>query len=200
MNKDALVLNKNYYAIHITNWEKVMSLLYQGAAQAIDENITAYDFEDWVELSALMEKNDKGFIHTSTMRIAIPEVIRLTRYDRLPRQDVKFTRRNIYEHYGLKCSYCGGKFTTKELNLDHIIPRSRGGKTNWTNIALSCIQCNSRKGCRTPEEAGMELLVKPTCPRWKGATTVTKQAPLPIPISWSRLIDAKYWNTELENG
>jgi len=201
MTKDTLVLNKNYYAIHISPWEKAMSLIYQGAAQVIDENMTPYSFDDWVQLSSMMKTNDKGFVHTSTMRIAVPEVIRLTKYDRLPKQEVKFTRQNIYEHYGLKCSYCGNKFTTKELNLDHIIPRSRGGKTNWENIVLSCIPCNSRKDCKTPAEAGMALLVKPARPRWRGVKkSIVERAPVPIPVSWQRLIDDKYWLTELENG
>src|SRR5687768_11014485 len=106
---DTLVLNKNYYAIHIMDWQRAISLLYQGHADALDENLQPYDFEDWKELSAVMESHPGRFVHTVTYRIAVPEVIRLTRYDRLPKAEVKFTRRNIYEHYGHKCCYCGGK-------------------------------------------------------------------------------------------
>lgn len=195
---DTLVLNKNFTAIHIVSWQKSMSLLAQGAAEAVDENLQGYNFNDWCELSSMMEAGPK-FIHTTTMRIAVPEVIRLTKYDRLPKRDVKFTRSNIYTHYNNTCCYCGGKFSTKELNLDHVIPRSKGGHTNWTNIVLSCIPCNSRKDDMSPEQAGMKLLVKPSRPIWKGSRTITVQAPLPMPVSWSRLIDDKYWSSELEH-
>lgn len=201
---DTLVLNRNFYAIHISDWQKAVTLLYTGHAKAVDENLVTYDFNDWVELSALMEKNGRGFVHTSSLRIAIPEVIQLTRYDRLPRQEVKFSRRNILEHYDYQCAYCGKKFPkpTKgvkpaEWNLDHVIPKSRGGVSNWTNIVLSCIPCNTKKDDKTPEEAGMTLRVKPHRPEWKGASTlVTGHAP--IPVSWQRLIDSKYWESELD--
>lgn len=200
MSSDTLVLNRNFCAVHITDWKKAVSLLYQGSAQAVDLNLQTYDFTDWAELSKLMADNPKGFVHSPTMRIAVPEVIRLTRYDKLPKQEVKFSRKNIYEHYGNTCCYCGKTFKTNELNLDHVIPRARGGQTNWTNIVLSCISCNSKKACCTPEEAGMKLLVRPKRPRWKGNNnSIAIAAPLPIPVSWQRLIDAKYWTVELDN-
>jgi len=195
---DTLVLNRNYFAVHISNWQKAVSLLYQGHAEAIDENLQAYNFEDWVELTKMMEHNAKGFVHTTTMRVAVPEVIRLTRYDRLPRQEVKFTRKNIYSHYKNRCCYCAEQFSTKELNLDHVVPKSKGGTTTWDNIVLSCIDCNTKKDDKTPAQAGMKLLVQPSRPKWKGAATVTMNAPLPIPVSWQRLIDSKYWESELK--
>jgi len=220
MDRNVLTLNKSFYAIHVINWEKAMSLLYQGAAQAVDENMATYDFDNWCELSKLMETNDKGFINTTTMRIAVPEVIRLTRYDKLPRQEVKFSRSNVYQHYGFKCCYCGGKFSTKELNLDHVVPQSKGGSTTWHNIVTSCVGCNVVKddhligkaeypGAAKLSEMGyaylrplagkkMTLLVKPSKPRWKGAKTVTMHAPLPIPVSWQNLVDRKYWDSELK--
>jgi len=196
---DTLVLNRSFFAVHISQWEKAISLLYQGHAEAVDENLQCYDFNDWCELSSQMKSNGRGFVHSSTLRVAVPEVIRLTRYDKLPRQEVKFSRKNIYDHYNNKCCYCGHRYSTKELNLDHVVPRSRGGQTCWSNIVLSCLPCNAKKKDRTPEEAGMHLLVKPSRPKWKGIRTVVMQAPLPIPVSWSRLIDEKYWSSELEH-
>jgi 5-methylcytosine-specific restriction endonuclease McrA len=198
MSSDTLVLNRNYYAVHISNWKKAVSLLYQGHAQAVDENLQAYDFKDWVELSAMMTENAKGFVNSVTMRVAIPEVIRLTRYDKLPRQDVKFSRRNIFEHYKRKCCYCGVKVTPETSNWDHVIPKSKGGVSNWTNIVLSCYPCNTKKDDKTPKEAGMALLIKPSRPKWQGAKTVTVSAPLPIPVSWQNLIDRAYWDGELQ--
>lgn len=197
---DTLVLNRNYFAVHVSDWRKAVSLLYQGHAQAVDEDLQTYDFDDWVELSRMMERNPRGFVHSATLKVAVPEVIRLTRYDRLPRQEVKFSRRNIYEHYGYRCCYCGGRFSAKELNLDHVVPRSKGGSTGWDNIVLSCVDCNTKKGDGTPAQAGLKLLVRPSKPRWKGASTVIMHAPLPIPVSWQRLIDANYWESDLRPG
>ena len=196
---DTLVLNRNYHAVHISSWEKAVSLLYQGHAEAVDENLQTYDFENWCELSRQMKSNDKGFVHSSTLRVAVPEVIRLTRYDRLPRQEVKFSRHNVYSHYGNKCCYCGRQFPTSELNLDHVIPRSRGGPTNWYNIVLSCLPCNKHKEDRTPEEAGMRLLVKPSRPKWQGIKSIVVKSPVPIPVSWQTLLDMKYWESELDH-
>ena len=157
-------------------------------------------------MSAMMEAN-KGpdgkqrFVKSAYMTVAIPEVIRLTRYDRLPKQDVKFTRQNIYEHYGFTCCYCGHVGKTSELNLDHVQPKSVGGKTTWDNIVLSCIPCNTAKDDRAIGEAvypvvdklpvrlkhlaghKMKLLVKPSRPKWKGVKTVLMKAPAPMPVS-----------------
>lgn len=198
MNRDVLVLNKAWYAIQIADWQKVMSLLYQNAAEAVDENMCSYDFNNWVELSKNIQSNPKGFVCTTTLKIAVPEVVRLLHYDKLPRQDVKFTRRNIYEHYEYKCCYCAKELPTSKLNLDHVLPKSRGGHTTWNNIVLSCIPCNTRKDNRTPEEAGMKLLVKPGRPRWQPVKTITLQASIPVPKSWQTLLDSKYWESELK--
>lgn len=199
MSQDTLVLNKSYHAIHTLDWQKAMSLIFQDAAEVLDENFQSYNWKDWTELSQLMKENAQGFVNTAHMRIAIPEVIRLTKYDRLPKKEVKFTRSNIYEHYKFKCCYCGQKKKRDELNLDHVLPRSRGGQTTWDNIVLSCITCNTKKDNKTPDEAGMKLLVQPSKPTWKGPKSVLIKSSFPIPVSWQRLLDEKYWNTELEN-
>lgn len=197
MKGSTLILNRNFYAVQVADFKDVMSKLYTGEAQALDADLRSYDFNDWCELSALMEHNPHGFVSTVSLRIAIPEVIRLTRYDRLPRQDVKFTRKNITEHYKRKCCYCGIQVKADDWNLDHVQPRSKGGTTDWTNIVLSCISCNTRKADKTPEEAGMRLLVQPSRPKWKGVRTVTVNTPMPIPVSWQALIDRAYWDSDL---
>src|ERR1700675_4485267 len=126
MQRNALVLNRNFYAVHIADCHKVMAMLYTGEAQAVDENLACYGFNDWAELSALMESHPNGFISTVTMKIAVPEVVRLTRYDRLPKRDVKFSRLNVYHHYRRKCCYCSRQVSTQEATWDHVIPRAKG--------------------------------------------------------------------------
>ena len=198
MNQSVLVLNKSYLAIHITGVQKTMAMLFTGEAEAVDENCVCYNFRDWAELSALMAENRNGFVNTVTMKIAIPDVVKLSRFNKLPRRDVKFSRSNILNHYKRKCCYCGEKVTPADATWDHLLPRSKGGSTDWLNIVLSCRVCNARKADKTVEEAGMKLLVKPSKPEWKGVQTMTVMAPLSLPVAWSVFIDSCYWDSEIE--
>lgn len=198
MSSDVLVLNRQFYAIHITNWRRALTLLYLDHAQVVDPDYRTYSFQDWRQLSQEIKENPAGFITTPTFRLAIPEVIALKVYDKLPESDVKFTRRNIYEHYGHRCCYCGKKFSTSDLNLDHVIPRSRGGATDWTNIVTSCIPCNLAKANKSPKEAGMRLLIQPAKPKWKGRSSLVFRAGFRVKQSWQRFIDNIYWNSELD--
>lgn len=198
MMQDVLVLNRNFYAVHITNWQRALSLVYLNHASVVDQEYKTYSFEDWRAMSQLVHDHPSGYVRTANFKIAIPEVIALKIYDQLPEMDVKFTRRNIYEHYHYRCCYCGKKFATQELNLEHIIPRSRGGKTDWQNIITSCIPCNLRKGDRLPEEADMKLLLVPSKPKWRGPTSLVWRSHVKLRSSWQRFIDSVYWNAELD--
>jgi len=169
MNKklsDVLVLNKSWVAIHIVDWKKAMSLIYQDAARSLDMDFIAYDFSMWLEFSTSKPSNDYPKVHTSTKEIAIPEIVVLTKYDRLPSRDVKYSRQTLFERDSYRCAYCGKHFPRPELTVDHIIPRSKGGKTNWDNTVSACRQCNFLKANRTPQEAKMPLLLKPKKPKW----------------------------------
>ena len=199
MSSDVLVLNRNFYAVHIANWQRALSLVYADHARVVDDEYRTYNFEDWRELSQMIQSHPSGFVTTPKFRIAIPEVIVLRHYDKMPVGEIKFTRRNIYEHYGNHCCYCGHKFSTHDLNLEHVLPKSRGGKTDWTNIVTSCIPCNLRKADKLPAEAGMKLLIKPSKPKWRGSASLVLKAPFKMKASWQRFIDAVYWNTELES-
>ncbi len=198
MYGDVLVLNRSFYAIQVTSWQRALSLVYIDHASVVDQEYRTYSFDDWKQLSDIIKEHPAGFIHTPEFRIAVPEVIALKRYDRLPTTEVKFTRRNIYEYYDYKCGYCGRKFPTTDLNLDHVIPKSRGGKTSWANIVTACIPCNLKKSNKTPEEAGMRLLVTPAKPKWHGNLPLFFRTPLKVRASWQRFIDTLYWNGELE--
>ena len=128
MSADVLILNRNFYAIHIANWQRALSLVYLDHARVVDEEYRTYSFEDWREFSQMVHNHPSGYVTTPTFRIAIPDVIALRGYDKMPVGDVKFTRRNIYEHYGYRCCYCGTRFDTHYINLEHVLPKSRGGK------------------------------------------------------------------------
>lgn len=199
MAADCLVLNKNFYAIQVAPWEQAVSLLWQGHAEAVDENYQTYTFKDWADLSAAMKDSPDGVVHSPTWTIKIPEVIRLTRMKSLPPGQVKFTRRNIYDHFKHACAYCGAQPGDENLDMDHVIPRSRGGKTTWENIVLSCMDCNREKADRTPKEAKMKLKKMPSRPRWRGIQRMTFQAPFKVKESWKSFLDEAFWNVELEH-
>src|SRR5437899_5420803 len=145
LGANVLVLNKYYQAIRVINVKRAFSLLCRELAEVIHiETDSAgksqwqnLNFTDWQELSQLkaeFEPDGFDWIHTVRFQIAVPRIIRLLGYDKLPRQDVKFNRRNIYARDGSKCQYCGKKMPTTELSLDHVVPKSQGGKSSWENI------------------------------------------------------------------
>lgn len=192
-NSAVLVLNRYYQPVHVTSVKRAFSLLYLGVAKAIDSQYRLYEFADWAELSATQD-----CITTIARTIRVPRVLVLSAYDHLPRGRVRFSRLNIYARDNDTCQYCGKNLPRSELNLDHVMPRTQGGKTTWENVVCSCVPCNLRKGGRTPEQAHMNLLKKPVRPRWtplfRGATRkVTYREWLPF----LHLADASYWNVEL---
>src|SRR5699024_4699097 len=105
-------------------------------------------------------------VRSAMLSFQLPSVLRLQRRVRIPRRRVSFTRQNIYRRDAYRCQYCGEKFPANLLTFDHILPKSRGGDTSWTNIVACCQPCNRRKCSRTPDEAQMPLLNIPTEPRW----------------------------------
>lgn len=193
-----LLLNRNFYALQVVPWRRALSLLYLERACVVDEECNTYGFQDWLELSRSMRESPAGFVCTPSLRIAIPEVIALRFFEKVPRQRVAFTRRNLYQHYGFCCCYCGRRLPSEELNLDHVLPRSRGGRTDWQNVVTSCIPCNLRKGDRLPEEAGMRLRLAPSRPAPATAPVLRLQSPVPLRRSWQRFIDSAYWDSPLE--
>jgi 5-methylcytosine-specific restriction endonuclease McrA len=194
---DVLVLNRNYMAVHIITWQKAMCLLYRGHALAIDEDLNRYSFDEWKDLSAMMEQYPNGVVHSTTCAFAIPEIITLAYYDHLPTIEVRFTRSNIYHNYKQICCYCGKKFDTKELNLDHVLPKSKGGTTTWDNIVLSCIPCNLKKADRTPVQAGMPMAYTPHKPHWGLNHVLRASIDLKTKQSWQKFIDSCYWESTL---
>ncbi len=132
-------------------------------------------------------------IRSVSFTIKLPSVVRLLRLVKRPKSPVKFSRQNIYARDKYRCQYCGQKFSSEELTYDHVVPRSRGGKTEWENIVTCCVDCNRRKGGRTPSEAGMKLIKKPEKPTWIPALKITIGF-REVPQSWR---DYLYWNVEL---
>ena len=196
-----LVLNKHYLAVRIVGVRKAFSLLLRELAEVIacDEGYYAnHDFQSWCELSQLkrdFEPEDHDWISTVNFHIAAPRVIRLLFYDRLPRNEVRFNRRNLFARDKNRCQYCGKRFVTRELSLDHVVPRSMGGKATWENIVCACVACNTKKGGSMPEQARMTLIRKPTQPKHNPVVHV--HLGHQRYRSWKQFLDHAYWSVEL---
>src|ERR671930_26969 len=155
LNTKVLILNRSYLSIHVTSVRRAFVLLYQGIARAVNEQYQTFDFESWSDLSVSVHDESIGLVNRV---IRVPRVILLVGYDRVPKRQVRFSRYNIYARDKCICQYCGKRLPRYDLNLDHVIPRSRGGTSTWENVVCSCQECNRTKGGKTPQEAGMSLL------------------------------------------
>src|SRR6184192_3715954 len=197
LNSQVLVLNRLWQAVNICSARRAFALVYAGHAQIVssDEanNFMTHDFESWRDLSA--NAPDHEVVTTISFKIRVPRVILLLVFDRLPKKEVKFTRHNIFERDKNTCQYCGQAFERKDLNLDHVIPRDRGGPTTWENIVCSCIPCNTTKANRTPQQAGLRLIRKPKRPKWRPFVQINLG--LHYHDSWKHFLDLAYWNVEL---
>ena len=146
-----LALNRHFAPLRVVDVKRAMSLLVTGAAEVVDvedRHFYTYDFRSWRELSELkaeLEREKYDWLGLVKGELAVPNVIRLTHFNPYHRTRVPLSRRNIYLRDRNICQYCGRKFPTSELSLDHVFPRSRGGGSTWTNLVCACTDCNSRK-------------------------------------------------------
>lgn len=159
-----LVLNRYFQPVRITTARRAFRLLYTGTANALDANGDCYDFGCWRALPVRSGIDDAVPIVSGTLRV--PRIVHLNRYARVRRPAVRLTRQNIMLRDSHQCQYCGRRGPVRNLDLDHVHPRSRGGGESWQNLVTACQPCNRRKGRRTPQEAGMPLIRKPATPRW----------------------------------
>lgn len=197
LDHPVLVLNRLWQAVNTCTVRRAFTLLYQGHAQVVaqdqSENFLTHDFASWQDFSR--NNPEEKMVQGVSLSIRIPRVIVLLMFDRLPKKEVKFTRHNVFERDKNTCQYCGKIFDRSELNLDHVIPREKGGQTTWENIVCSCIPCNSRKANKLPHQAGMHLIRAPKKPRWRPFVNVNYAGP--CHDSWRHFVDLAYWNVEL---
>ena len=166
--------------------EAIISICCENMAQAIKLVLIdrGRDPRDFV----LASFGGAGAMHACVIAraMSIPKIIVLALYDRIPRKEVKFTRRNIFLRDKYTCQYCSNSFPENDLNLDHVVPRDKGGKTTWDNIATSCIRCNTRKANKLAHEVGMRLLRKPATPRWRPLFGMRSETP--ADESWTQFL------------
>lgn len=205
LESSVLVLNKFYAAVHIVNVKRAFALLFKDSAEVVsidNGQYNSYDFSSWVDISAFKaefefpDEDQYESIRTFSIEIRVPKIIRLVVYDKLPKTRVKFNRKNIFARDKNICQYCGKRFPTSELSLDHVVPRTQGGKSKWRNIVCACTDCNKHKGGRRPAEAGMKLIRKPVQPRH--CPIIQLKLGSNKYQSWRQFLDNAYWSVPLE--
>jgi 5-methylcytosine-specific restriction endonuclease McrA len=203
LDASVLVLNKLFLAIHIISVRRAFTLLCKDLAEVVhleEGQFATYDFATWREVSEYRARHfrqeDDDWVRTVSTEIQVPRVIRLLGYEKLPKQTVKFNRRNIFARDHNQCQYCGKKFPTTELSLDHVVPRSQGGLSTWENIVCACVACNVKKGGRTPREAHLHLIRKPEKP--KRSPMLNLKMSHRKYESWKTFLENAYWSVELK--
>jgi len=199
LSSSVLVLNKFYTVLRVISARRAFVFLVKDSAEVIHKNngrFETYRFNHWIEESRTNGREFTDYIHTPSLQIMVPRVIRLLEYGKLPRRELKFNRKNILVRDNYQCQYCGvatesrlfrggvatppkrdklrpvsehrggKKYQLGSMTMDHIVPRSRGGTTEWTNVVTCCSKCNTKKGGRLPREAGMKLITKPQAPKF----------------------------------
>ena len=164
INLPVLVLNQTYEPLNICRVRRAVVLIYQNKAEMLE--------------------NGSGFIHSVNLEFPVPSVIRISSMIRRPpRSGRKLTRLEIFKRDQYTCQYCGKE--TRHLTLDHVIPRYRGGQHTWENVVSACVPCNRRKAGRTPQEARMKLIRRPSQPRVTGLFYIPAHYPY-IRSEWQK--------------
>lgn len=144
---EVLVLNATYEPLNVVSIKRAIVLLLKEKAELIEAA--------------------RAQLRSENLSLPVPLVIRLVYFVKIPRRiSLPITRRGVLSRDQYTCQYCGATPPRKDLTVDHVLPRSRGGKTTWENVATACKKCNGKKGCRTPHEANMQLRTKPVRPRY----------------------------------
>jgi 5-methylcytosine-specific restriction endonuclease McrA len=178
---DTLILDQNWQPQSFCNWQNAVKLIYEGRAQVI--------------------KEDEGgrILRSPSLEWKMPRVIVVKNaWVRRKRLSVPFSRRNIAVRDNSGCQYCGRVLKTQEYTLDHVMPRSQGGVSSWTNLVLACVRCNKRKAGQTPKEAGMHLLKQPVEPKKDDPKYNFKLHINKLRPEWKEWETWLYWNVELE--
>lgn len=172
-----LVLNRNWQAIHVQTPADAFCQLASGAATALDiagdGAMQPVKWADWITLPVREQDNS---VRTVRGAIRVPTVVVAVNFARVPKKRPKLCAKNIRERDRNRCQYTGRHLKPDEGNLDHVVPRSRGGADTWENLVWACKQVNNRKGNRLPHEAGLQLLAPPRAPTELPVTALIRNA------------------------
>lgn len=172
-NDSVLILNRHLLAIQVCDVKSAVCALVTGKARVVDEEYQTYNLEEWKLRTEEIENNGgtskySCVLRSPSTRILAPQVIQIPdcEFHTSTIKVIKYSRQNIYRRDKYKCQYCNKKFTRDNLTLDHVIPRSKGGKSKWTNVVACCKACNEAKGDKSPTELGWKIPI-PAKPSWR---------------------------------
>ena len=161
LSEPTLVLDRNWLPVRVCSVRRALTMVFRGLATCIGDDYSSHDFSSWVALGV---KGEERVIRTVTWTFRVPEVVVLARATRHARPRVAFSRRNLFRRDHHTCQYCGRRLAHEELSIDHVVPRSHGGRSEWKNCVAACTKCNAKKANRSPAEAGMKTLRPPREP------------------------------------
>ncbi|MGE9270901.1 MAG: HNH endonuclease [Verrucomicrobiales bacterium] len=169
LRRPVLVLNRFWQPVQTCSARHALKLLCLGHAEILqtqeEGEFQTHDFDSWCDYSSSGAMGE--LVHTVKIALEIPRIIVLATYDKFPKLEVRLSRRNVFLRDQYTCQYCARVFAEQDLNLDHVMPRDKGGPSTWENLVTSCIRCNTRKANKLPKEANMHPLNPPVAPRWR---------------------------------
>ena len=196
LNRPVLALNRHWQPVQTTPAVNAIALVMKGSAVIIDpETYEEHTLRTWADASRARDRFADVVIRTPHLALVVPDVIRLTRYERLGGRTLVFSRRNLFKRDRYACQYCGAQPGPAELTIDHVVPKSRGGKSEWANCVLACLRCNARKADRAPAAAGLALRRSPKKPSWTALAHIPRAQRR---LSWEQFLSKAYWEVELE--
>ncbi|MFA5599507.1 MAG: HNH endonuclease [Phenylobacterium sp.] len=174
INKLVYVLNKTWTPIGVVNIINIITKICNDTASIIDEDsYVVYSWTEWLNKFSFLvidkipnEMQKYDFINSAKLRIRTPKIVLLKHYSKLPLREVKLTRRNLLIRDDYTCQYTGKKLTASSATVDHVLPKSRGGRTVWNNLVICSKDANNKKSNKTPDECGLKLLRKPFKPKY----------------------------------
>jgi 5-methylcytosine-specific restriction endonuclease McrA len=178
LDLEVLVLNKQWVPIQVKGLQSCLSMMASGAAKGLDFTAGSCIPLPWSEWLKLPVREGDDVIHTTKLSVRAPRVILLTKYSKVPTKRRRMSMRNVCEYYDNTCAYTGKKLSKHTRSLDHVVPKSKGGKSTWENVVPCDRELNSIKADRTPKEAGLQLRVVPHEPRRVPFTEILRKREL----------------------
>ena len=196
INSPTLVLNKSLDAICVEPFKNTLNKVFSSRAKYVDnETFQHLSWKEWFDLFSIPVDDDGDYgyewINVNRFKVRLPRIIVLLEYNKIPHTRVRLTRRNLLIRDKFTCQYSGKKVTSRTGTIDHIVPKCRGGKTEWHNVVISTFEVNVKKGGRTPKEAGIKLLKTPREPRW---SPLYSYAEMQRPKEWKNFVRTDQWN------
>jgi len=185
LQKPVLILNKHWKAVRIETVRDAITKVFCENAKILHEYVL-YNIEEWLEFEV---KDDEKYIMANHQKkVKLPKIVVLSEYEKIPKMEVKLTRKNVMIRDGFICQYTGVKLKASFATIDHVVPKSRGGKNVWENVVTSHPDVNRRKSDKTPDEAGLKLFRDPFRPSWSPLFASVVRNP---PEDWKAFLTTK---------